>query len=418
MRSNLELDVPNGATGMSLRFACAVLSVLLLGLSLWAQLPPTQRLSVEDEREFEKELERLETLLPSANNKPVIELQIAKTYAAAGQYSEAMQRLRKLVEANLGFDPSRDPDFARLRGTSEFQSIMDEVRRQTPPVHNSRLIATVSGRDVRPENLAFDIKRHAFLLGNTATLELVRCSSAGQCIPLVTPKTGEKGYVLGLKVNPSADQVWATSNTSERAGLRCYDLETGNLIRTASIQGKHVFNDLAISATGSVYVTDTAEGSVYQLSSGRTALERIAPQHTFTAANGIAISGDQRRLYVSTWEDGIDLIDIRSGVVASMIHPDDVCLAFIDGLYATHGGLIAIQNGPMLPRIVEFRTSANHSRITAIRVLERRNPAFDGITTGVIVGKDLYYVANPQADKQNGMDWRPLQIFSVPVPTR
>ncbi len=399
---------------MSMRCACVV-TLLVLGLSVWAQLPPRQKLPVEDQRAFEMELERLETLLPSANNRPAIELQIANTYAAGGQYSEAMQRLRKLVGLKFGFDPSRDPDFAKLGDTAEFQSIMDEVCRQTPPVHNSRLITTLNDRDVRPENIAFDTKRNAFLLGDTASFELVRCSLDGRCVTLVTAEAGERGYALGLKLNRAADEVWATYNTPTGGGLRCYDLETGKLLRSASIEGKHVFNDLALSSVGSIYITDTAEGSVYRMSSGTSALARIAPQHTFTAANGIAISGDERRLYVSTWEDGIDVIDLQSGSIVPVMHPDHVCLAFIDGLYATYGSLIAIQNGPMLPRIVEFTMSASHSHITAIRVLERRNPAFDGITTGVIVGNDFYYVANPQTDKGNDTRWRPLQIFSVPI---
>jgi len=194
----LDSDVSRrGARGMDSRCACAVLSLLLLGLRVWAQLPPTQRLSVEDQREFEKELERLKALLPSANDKPAIELQIANTYAAGGKHSEAMERLRSLVSANLGFDPARDPDFAKLRDTSEFQSIMYEVRRQTTPVHNSQLIATLDGRDIRPENIAFDIKRSAFLLGNTARFGLVRCSLAGHCIPFVTTKLENKPIHLG-----------------------------------------------------------------------------------------------------------------------------------------------------------------------------------------------------------------------------
>ena len=400
---------------MSLRFASGALSVLLLGFSIRAQLPPPQKLSDDDEHEFRKELQRLQSLLLVANDKPAIDLQIANTYAAGGQYLEAIQRLRKLIVANLGFDPSRDPDFAKLRDTAEFRSLMDEVRRQTPPVHNSQLIATLHNLDVRPENIAFDIKRNTFLLGNTGTFELIRCSRMGACVPLITPKVGEKGFVLGLKVNRGASAVWATKNTPKGASLNCYDLETGKLLRTASILGKHVFNDLAISSIGGVYVTDTAEGSVYQLAPGTVALQRMAPQHTFTAANGIAISADETLLYVSTWEDGIDVIDLRTGAVAAMIHPEGICLAFIDGLYATKKSLIAIQNGPMLPRIVEFRLGANRLQITAMRVLERRSPAFDGITTGVIVGNNLYYVADPQTDKQSGDSLRPLQIFSLPV---
>jgi hypothetical protein len=266
--------------------------------------------------------------------------------------------------------------------------------------------------------MALDIKGNAFVLGNTVAFALFRCSFAGHCVPIVTARAGEKSYALGLKLNQVADELWATYNTEEGAGLRCYDLETGKLLRSASIIGKHVFNDLAISSTRSVYVTDTAEGSIYRLTSGTTALERVAPQHTFTAANGIAISEDDRRLFVSTWEDGIDVLDLPSGSIAPMLHPDDVCLAFIDGLYATHGSLVAIQNGPMLPRIAEFRMNANQTQIMAMRVLERRNPAFDGITTGVIVGSNLYYVANPQTAKRGGAELRPLQIFSVSINPR
>jgi sugar lactone lactonase YvrE len=154
---------------------------------------------------------------------------------------------------------------------------------------------------------------------------------------------------------------------------------------------------------------------VYQLHSGTTALLRVAAQHRFTAANGITISADDQLLYVSTWEDGIAVVDLRSGSVKPMIHPHDICLAFIDGLYVNRGGLIAIQNGPMLPRIVEFKLGADRQQIVAMRVLERRNPAFDGITTGVIVKNELYYVANPQMDKTTGPNVHPFLVLGLRI---
>lgn len=400
---------------MSFRLAAVAFSFVLVAFSVCAQLPPPQKLSAEDDREFNKELERLRSLLSTANEKGPIELQIANTYAAGGQFPEAIRRLRKVVDANLGFDPSRDIDFANLRDTAEFRSIMEEVHRQTPPVHNSRLIATIDERDVFPENVAFDIRRNAFLLGSTAKAEIVRCSIGAECVLLVKPHPGEEGYVLGLKIDGASGTVWATNNTPSGASLRRYDIETGKLQQTAYIEGKHVFNDLALSSTGTVYVSDTSEGSVYQLNSRTNTLRRMAPKHTFTAANGIAISADERMLYVSAWGDGIDVIDLQSGVVKPMLHPDNVCLAIIDGLYATEGSLIAIQNGPMLPRIVQFRLSENEQGIVGMTILERRNPAFDGITTGALVGNELYYVANPQTDKKDSATVRPLQVLGVRV---
>jgi hypothetical protein len=399
---------------MSLRLVSVGL-LLLIAVSTSAQIPAPQQLSAEDSREFNKELERLQRLLASANDKGPVELQLANTYAAGGQFTEAMRRLREVVGANLGFDPSRVPDFAHLRDTAEFRSIMKEVVSQTPPVHNSRLVGTINQADVLPENIAFDIRWNAFLLGSMASPEIVRCSLGKVCVPLVKPHNSEKGYVLGLRSDKAGDTVLATLNTPSGAGLRRYNVKSGRLLQTAYIEGKHVFNDLAISSRGAVYVTDTSEGSIYQLDTGSSALRRIAPLRTFTAANGIAISADERKLYVSAWGDGIDVVDIPSGAVKAMPHPDSICLAFIDGLYATAASLIAIQNGPMLPRIVQFKLGDSGKEIVGMRILERRNPVFDGITTGVLVGSEFYYVANPQTDKKNSAILNPLQVLSVPV---
>jgi hypothetical protein len=50
-----------------------------------------------------------------------------------------------------------------------------------------------------------------------------------------------------------------------------------------------------------------------------------------------------------------------------------------------------------------------------ITVLERRNPSFDGITTGALVDKQLYYLANPQIDRKNSTKLNPLQILAARV---
>lgn len=289
------------------------------------------------------------------------------------------------------------------------------MRRQTPRVSNSHFVATIQESNLFPENLAFEPRTNTFFLGSTVKDEIVRCSVEAACIPLVTPHREGQGYVLGLKIDRRSDTLWATSNTANEVSLRQYETQTGKLIRTERMAGKHVFNDVALSSTGVVYVTDTTEGAIYQLNTQTSALQRIAPDYTFTAANGIAISPDDKMLYVSAWGDGLDAIDLRSGLVIPVRHPATVCLAYIDGLYATKDSLIAIQNGPMVPRIVQFRLSADGRNILGMNTLERRNPSFDGITTGALVDGELYYVANPQIDKKNGAKLNPLRILAVHV---
>jgi len=227
--------------------------------------------------------------------------------------------------------------------------------------------------------------------------------------------------VLGLKIDQRSRTLWTTSNKETGASLRQYSLTSGQLRGSYPLSGGHLFNDLVVSSTGEVFVTDARARSVYRLSNGKGRLEPLAPSHVFTAANGIALSPDERTLFVSSFGDGITAIDLASQSTRPVPHPPDVCLGYIDGLYGIKGSLVAIQNGPMVPRIVRFVLSSDSSRITDMKVLERRNPLFDGITTGVLVGDQLYYVPNNQLDKvvsgkiAAGVTLDPLRILTMDV---
>ncbi|MDZ4799933.1 MAG: hypothetical protein SGI92_17385 [Bryobacteraceae bacterium] len=44
-------------------------------------------------------------------------------------------------------------------------------------------------------------------------------------------------------------------------------------------------------------------------------------------------------------------------------------------------------------------------------MLERRNPLFDGVTTGVIADCDFFYMANIQDDKTSGFE--PITVLRL-----
>lgn len=390
----------------------AALFVLLLGP--FGQLPPSQKLSPEDQKGFNEELERVKKLLSTANDKGAVEFQVARTYAAGGQYAEAVAWLRKVVDEHLGFDPARDRLFADLRETSEVKALSAKIRADTPPISSSFPVTTISEADLFPENFAYDERKKAFYLGSTFKNEIVRCDARGSCEPFAN-----LGYVRGLKIHPATHTLWTTSNTNAGASLNHYGLATGKLLSAFPLTGRHVFNDLTVSRAGDVYVTDTAEGAVYKVSSQSGKLERFVPAHDFPAANGIALSADERTLYVANFGDGISVVDLSTRSVKPLTHPAGVCLSYIDGLYHIGKSLIAIQNGPMVPRIVRFALSAEGRAVASMTVLERRNPLFDGLTTGTIVGGRFLYIANPQIDKvENGkvkptVELDPLRILAI-----
>jgi hypothetical protein len=69
--------------------------------------------------------------------------------------------------------------------------------------------------------------------------------------------------VLGLKIDLRSRTLWTTSNTEN---LRHYSLPSGQLIRSYPLLGAHLLNDLVVSSSGQVFVTDTKGGAVYKLS--------------------------------------------------------------------------------------------------------------------------------------------------------
>jgi hypothetical protein len=83
----------------------------------------------------------------------------------------------------------------------------------------------------------------------------------------------------------------------------------------------------------------------------------------------------------------------------------------VDGLYFYRGTLIAVQNGIMAPRVIRIILVRDEKAAARFDVLERGNPLFEGLTTGVVVGKSFYYMANIQDDRAT--DFKPISILTL-----
>ena len=108
-------------------------------------------------------------------------------------------------------------------------------------------------------------------------------------------------------------------------------------------------------------------------------------------------------LYVSTYPDGIAIVDLKTGVATPLRRPDNLCLAAIDGLYFRRGALIAIQNGFMTPRVVRLVLTPGSSpaRWNGSKSWSGATRFLRALTTGAIVGDAFFYMANIQDDKKN-----------------
>jgi hypothetical protein len=199
----------------------------------------------------------------------------------------------------------------------------------------------------------------------------------------------------------------ARAGARDSAALLQVDVARGAVLRRlpSPRDGRpHLFNDLVVASTGEVLLTDSDAARVYRLAPGGDSLVALpAPPHAFTYPNGVALSPDERRLYVAhvegvtVWDRGADRgADWAAGRPVRLAHPDGVPLVGIDGLYACGGGLVAVQGLPEFTRVVWLRLDGAGARVVAAEVLEQRHPAHVDPTTGVLDGDALHYVASSE----------------------
>jgi hypothetical protein len=381
-----------------------LLTCALLTLPCPAQLPSTHAIPEADEPYFRATVDRIEKSLATAPDPATVTYELARTWGQAKQWPEAIQWLQRAVAFKTGLDPARDYVFEDIRDTQEFKSIAAAAREATQPVSHSTPAFTVSEGDLVPESIAYDAKSKFFYFGSMRKGKVIRCSRIGECAQFATGLD----TILGLKIG--ADGLWLLNNSNTESDLIHYDVTSGAVVRKYAVNDPgHSFNDLAIAANGDLYISDTRANAVWVLSQGAAGLTKLPDR--FPAANGIALSADQTVLYVATFPDGITLLDLRTHTTRPIPRPKNLCLATIDGLYFYNGALIAIQNGIMSPRVVRLKLAKDLRAIEGFDVLERHNPLFDGITTGVIAGGDFYYMANIQDEKEEG--FRPITILKV-----
>jgi DNA-binding beta-propeller fold protein YncE len=155
-------------------------------------------------------------------------------------------------------------------------------------------------------------------------------------------------------------------------------------------------NDVAVAPDGTVYVSDSAAGSVYRLDPKARGFVPHGEPGGMSGANGLAVAPDGK-LYV-TLSTGIGLVE--DGKVQRLPQPDTVVTGAIDGLYWHEGDLLGVQNGCNPGRVIRIRLGEQGRRISGLQVLQsHHHPAFDEPTTGALMGDALYVIANSQVGR-------------------
>jgi len=352
---------------------------------------------------------------------------LASAYAIEGDTTKALETLRRFAALGYFADVAADSDLAGLRGAPAFVEIRRALEENERPVVQSAVAFTLPERDLLTEGIAFDPRTRAFFVGSAHHRKVLRIDHSGRVSDFVTAERDGLWAPLGMKVDAHRGVLWVAmaaipqmlhydSTAAGRSGLFRYDLATSKLtgeFLIAPDSVPHLLGDLTISRAGDVYASDSRAPVVWQVRSGAHSIERFLESPLLLSAQGLALTPDERTLYLADYSRGMLKIDIRSRTVSLIPCRNGVLALGIDGLYLAGGKLIGIQNGVEPHRVVRLTLDARGDSLIEAEVLERRHPRHAEPTLGVVVGRDLFYIANSQWEKfgEIGTVERPQELM-------
>ncbi len=408
------------------KFAFVVLLTLAGALPLCAQDEQEDQRGAPaepvDAADIRAQMAVAESLLGKTPDRAAILYFLAGSHAQLHEPLPALRLLTECIALREGFDPSGDPTFASLASSSdpEFKKLVEQVRKDFPPVHDSHLAFTAD-KDQFPEGLAYDPLTDTFLLGAMYHPKITRISLQGKKEDFVPAGRDHLLPLLGIRIDPTDNTVWAASEEEDSGKSELLHFDRGGVLLgrfTTTETGKHLFNDLVVLHSGEIFMTDTAANQVYRFDRKAGTFTPLNFSRKLLAPNGIALSSDEQALYVAD-NFGILRYDLKTGASVELAPPPRSTLAGADGLYFHSGSLIGVQNGIGTPRIALFRLSPDGLRVSKSIVLETPIPL---PTTGAIRGDDFYYMANSQIDNLNGQHildvtrMEPVRIAVIKLP--
>jgi len=406
---------------MFYRFLNSALLALLLTVGLWsgrgwAQLDAEPSLAVlmqraaqayatEDHAGWAQALEALHRQRPY-NHDFMRQLVIA--YALTEQTSKAFNMMLTMQQQGLAENWDEIESLESLRNYPLYEYLRDLMREAGNPFGEVRTAAIVEHKWSIPEAIAQDPASGRLFVGTVRDgVVLVRAPGADGFEVFADPdQVAGLQAVFALHVDAERGHLWvATGGASQyrnyrasdygRTALIQLDLESGRKLGQYKVLPDgvpHLLGAITQAADGTLYAADSLSPIVFRLVPGAERPEPWVTQPTFTGLRGIALSQDERRLYVSDYELGLYFFELGDPVKTFRLGaPETLNLGGIDGLYRWRNSLAVIQNGMTPERVLRLDLSEDGSVVEQIAAIAVAQPEFDIPTWGTLVGDDLFY---------------------------
>ena len=369
-----------------------------------------KKLSEKDTAAFLQFAQQAYALAPK---HPNIMANLAKAFAMSGKKRQSIEVLDDISVIGFDYTVEHDSGFMNIWKHSLLKDITARAKSNTEIIA-SDLAYYLPEKDLIPEGITYDPRQQRLYISSIYKRKIVFIDTDGTSGDFFTEAQDGLYSIFGMKVDAARNQLWVigilnsptaritNKNEFKKTAVFQYNLETKKLIHQYLLNdtAQHMFNDLVLVG-GNVFVTDTKQQAVYKIVPTKQTMELWFQSGNTFLPNGIAVSQDQRYLFVAHW-NGITRITIADTQQIQLQTKLNTTFSGIDGLYFYNNSLIAIQNtaGPQ-SRVMHFELNKEMNTVIRSVIVESGNPLFNIPTTGVIVGDEFYFIANSQLQSFN-----------------
>ena len=384
-------------------------------------------------------LKRLVALRPY---NPDLKFALIKAYALQDKKTEAYNDLLELQKAGLSYPIGNLEGFDNIKETKVFDYIEDGMLSNAKPFGEGSQVFAVSDdySGMLFENMVYDPNAERFLLGSVRAGVIYEYSEKNgfkEFINPSNPATGPWG-IIDIAIDTEADLLWTASATMPHytgttqanfgnAMVSKFKLSTGELINNfamAKSTEPMLFSHLHVTAGQNLYFTNVFNSDVFKVAKDS---EQVEPMFTLTGLNSIkaiTTNTDETILYVSDFELGLFVVNLETKQTAPLMRDQSGFFAGINDLFYDEGDLVAIQSGVQPARLMRYVLQQDLI-LKNMFPIEASHPSFKALGNGTLVGDHIYYAANSQWAKLDGIgrllpeqSWDPLVIMKSPTKYR
>lgn len=355
-------------------------------------------------------LQRLTALQPDVGD---LKLALATTYARRGEKTKTYDLLLAMQRQGLGYDLSKDENFAKVADTRVWKYIVDNLNLNLKPFGEGKIAFTLPKGDYLFESLAYDPARKQFLAGSVREGKIYLVGKDGKLQDFIAPNA-ENGMwsVYAMAVVPEDDALYVASTASVyfknfgkddygKAGVFKFKLSSGKFVEKyllAPDSDVRTLSSIAAARGGLVVAADGLRNLIYRLDGG--ALKVMVENPQLTSVRGLALDGEGRKLYFADHLLGVFGVDLAAGKGFDLDYDHNkLVLGGVDGVYWYQHALVVIENGMSPHRVMRLSLDDAGRKITRAVPLDAANPEFKLPTYGAIEGDGLYFIANSQKNE-------------------